>query len=139
MRGEDGLRMVSHAGIGASAFTGSRRAGMKLKEAADRASKPIYLEMSSINPVFVLPRALRERGEEITGEFATSCLMGAGQFCTNPGLVVVMDDAEGRAFVERAAGRLGAALRAALGRASSPASLRRRERSCAEVCFEVIS
>jgi NADP-dependent aldehyde dehydrogenase len=65
--------------------------------------------MSSINPVFVLPGALRERGEEVAGEFATSCLMGAGQFCTNPGLVVVRDDEAGRAFVEKAAGRLGAA------------------------------
>jgi NADP-dependent aldehyde dehydrogenase len=109
LKGEDGLRLVSHAGIGAVAFTGSRRGGMKLKEAADRASKPIYLEMSSINPVFVLPGALQERGEEVAGEFATSCLMGAGQFCTNPGLVVVVNDEAGRALVERAAGKLGAA------------------------------
>jgi len=52
-----GYRLVSHPLIGATGFTGSRSAGLRLKEAADKAGKPIYLEMSSINPVFVLPGA----------------------------------------------------------------------------------
>ena len=60
---------------------------MALKAAADAAGRPIYLEMSSVNPVVVLPGALKERGEELAGELAGSVTMGAGQFCTKPGLV----------------------------------------------------
>lgn len=97
---EDGLRLVSHPSVAASAFTGSRLSGMALKEAADRAGKPIYLEMSSANPVFILPGALAERPEEIAGELFRSCLLAAGQMCTKPGLVVILDDPEGRAFVD---------------------------------------
>jgi len=100
---ENGLRLVSHPRLGASAFTGSRSAGMKLKDAADRASRPIYLEMSSINPVFVLPGALEERLEALASEFVISCLLGTGQFCTNPGLVVLLDNESGRTFLEKVA------------------------------------
>ncbi|MEO8286081.1 MAG: aldehyde dehydrogenase (NADP(+)) [Chloroflexota bacterium] len=107
--GENGLKLVSHSRLGATGFTGSRRAGMQLKDAADRACKPIYLEMSSINPVFVLPGALEERAEAVAAELITSCLMGAGQFCTNPGLVVLLDDDEGRAFMSRVASGLSEA------------------------------
>ena len=56
-----GLKLVSHPLVGATGFTGSRKAGLELKAAADKAGKPIYLEMSSVNPIFVLPGALRER------------------------------------------------------------------------------
>ncbi|MBI1313009.1 aldehyde dehydrogenase family protein [bacterium] len=86
----DGCRLVSHPLMGACGYTGSRSAGLKLKEAADRAGKPIYLELSSINPVVVLPGAIAERGAELAGEFTSSCLMGTGQFCTNPGLVLLL-------------------------------------------------
>lgn len=96
---EDGLRLVAHPFTGATAFTGSRSSGMRLKEAADRAGKPISLEMSSVNPVFILPGALRERGEAIAAELSASCSLGAGQFCTKPGLVAVLDSEEGRAFL----------------------------------------
>jgi alpha-ketoglutaric semialdehyde dehydrogenase len=96
---EDGLRLVSHPLIGATAFTGSRASGMKLKTAADRAGKPIYLEMSSANPVFILPGALEERGPAIAAELAGSCLLGAGQFCTKPGLVVLIENGKSREFV----------------------------------------
>jgi len=99
LRPEDGLRLVAHPLTGATAFTGSRSSGMRLKEAADRAGKPISLEMSSVNPVFILPGALRERGEAIAAELSASCSLGAGQFCTKPGLVVVLDSEEGRAFL----------------------------------------
>ena len=57
-----GFRLVSHPSVGATGFTGSKEAGLRLKEAADEAGKPIYLEMSSTNPVFVLPGALAARG-----------------------------------------------------------------------------
>ncbi len=57
-----GFQLVSHSSVGATGFTGSKSAGLQLKEAAERAGKPIYLEMSSVNPIFVLPAALEERG-----------------------------------------------------------------------------
>jgi len=100
LRPEDGLALVADRRIGASAFTGSRPGGLKLKEAADRAGRPIYLEMSSVNPVFLLPGALRERGETIAAELFGSCTGGAGQFCTKPGLVVLIDDEGGRRFFD---------------------------------------
>jgi len=86
----DGERAVSDPRTGAVGYTGSRSAGLQLKKAADAAGKPIYLELSSVNPVVMLPGALRERGDKITEEFTTSCLMGSGQFCTNPGLIVLL-------------------------------------------------
>ncbi len=98
---EDGLRLVSHSSVGATAFTGSRASGMRLKAAADRAGKPIYLEMSSVNPVFILPGALEERAGEIAGELAGSCLLGAGQFCTKPGLIVMPENARAGEFIGR--------------------------------------
>ena len=96
---EVGLRLVSHPSVGATGFTGSKRAGLQLKAAADQAGKPIYLELSSINPIFVLPAALEERGTAIAQELFASCAMGAGQFCTSPGITVVLDGERGRAFV----------------------------------------
>ncbi len=89
MAPEDGFYLVSHSLIGATGYTGSRRAGLALKAAADAAGKPIYLEMSSVNPVFILPGALHERGEEIVGELHASAMVATGQFCTNPGVVVL--------------------------------------------------
>lgn len=86
---KDGARLVGDARVFGVGYTGARHTGLVLKEAADKAGTPIYLELSSINPVFVLPGALTERGNEIADEFAGSCLMGTGQFCTNPGVVVV--------------------------------------------------
>ena len=100
--GQDGARLVSHPLTGATAFTGSFRAGTYLKEAADRVGKPIYLEMSSVNPLFVLPGAIEERSGEVVDELFNSCALGAGQFCTKPGLVVVIGDERGRDFFESA-------------------------------------
>ncbi len=97
-----GALLVSHPDMGATGFTGSKYAGLQLKAAADKAGKPIYLEMSSVNPVFLLPGALAERGEEIAAEFFASCAMGAGQFCTNPGLVILPDNDAGHHFVAHA-------------------------------------
>ena len=99
---EDGYRLVSDPRIGAVGYTGARHTGLKLKAAADAAGKPIYLELSSINPVFILPGALRERLDAIADEFSGSCLMGTGQFCTNPGIAVVIDGPDGRAFIDAA-------------------------------------
>jgi NADP-dependent aldehyde dehydrogenase len=94
-----GFSLVSHPAVAATGFTGSKHAGLQLKAAADKAGKPIYLEMSSVNPVFVLAGALEERGSAIAKELFDSCAMGAGQFCTRPGLTVLVDDEKGRAFL----------------------------------------
>lgn len=97
---DDGMKLVADPRIGATGYTGSRNAGLKLKAAADAAGKPIYLELSSVNPVVILPGALAERNDRIAEEFSTSCLMGAGQFCTNPGIVVLVAGAETEEFVK---------------------------------------
>jgi NADP-dependent aldehyde dehydrogenase len=95
----DGERLVADPRTGATAYTGSRSAGLKLKAAADAAGKPIYLELSSVNPVVILPGALAERAEKIAEEFTGSCLLGTGQFCTNPGLVVLLAGDATEAFI----------------------------------------
>lgn len=96
----DGEKLVSHPLIGATGYTGARETGLVLKRAADKVGKPIYLELSSINPVFVLPGVLAERSEALADEFSGSCLMGTGQFCTNPGLVFVVAGAASEAFIQ---------------------------------------
>jgi len=105
----DGERAVADPRLGATGYTGSRTAGLKLKAAADVAGKPIYLELSSINPVVILPGALRTRGDDLAGEFVTSCLMGTGQFCTNPGLIVLLAGEGTERFIETIAARFRAA------------------------------
>jgi NADP-dependent aldehyde dehydrogenase len=102
---ELGLEFVAHPAIGATGFTGSRSAGLRLKEAADRAGKPIYLELSSVNPLLILPGALKERGAAIAQELYESCALGGGQFCTRPGLTLVVKGAQSDAFVEALAAR----------------------------------
>jgi NADP-dependent aldehyde dehydrogenase len=94
-----GLKLVSDKRTGATGFTGSRTAGLKLKAAADAAGKPVYVELSSINPVLILPGALSERGPQVAEDFAGSCLLGGGQFCTNPGLVVLFEGAPADEFI----------------------------------------
>lgn len=106
---EDGERLVADRRVGAVGYTGSRSAGLKLKAAADAVGKPIYLELSSINPVVILPGVLEERGDALADEFAGSCLMGAGQFCTNPGLVILLKGERTDAFVDAVAGKFTSA------------------------------
>ncbi len=105
----DGYKLVSHPLIGASGYTGARHTGLSLKEAADKGGKPFYCELSSVNPVFILPGALKERAPALVDEFAGSCLMGAGQFCTNPGLVVVPEGPAGEQFIAAVAAKFEAA------------------------------
>jgi NADP-dependent aldehyde dehydrogenase len=107
---QDGLYFVGHPLLGATGYTGSRTAGLALKAAADAGGNPIYLELSSINPVFILPGALRERSEEILGELVTSALMGTGQFCTNPGVIVLRAGDESESFAEALRARFDAAV-----------------------------
>jgi alpha-ketoglutaric semialdehyde dehydrogenase len=83
-------RLVQHPSIQAVGFTGSRRAGLILGAlAASRAVPiPLYAEMSSINPVFLLPAALGVRAESIAQGFIESVTLGTGQFCTKPGIII---------------------------------------------------
>lgn len=97
---QDGEQLVADERLGATGYTGSRTAGLKLKSAADAAGNPIYLELSSVNPVVVLPGAVAERAEEIAQELLTSALMGTGQFCTNPGIVMLVDDENSKTLIE---------------------------------------
>jgi NADP-dependent aldehyde dehydrogenase len=85
-----GDTLVRHPAIQAVGFTGSRSGGTALMAAAAARPQPIpvYAEMSSINPVVLLPGALAARGADIATGFAASLTMGVGQFCTNPGLVL---------------------------------------------------
>ncbi|MCB1228888.1 MAG: aldehyde dehydrogenase (NADP(+)) [Verrucomicrobiae bacterium] len=107
-----GVGLVQHPETTAAAFTGSLRGGRALYDAANARPAPIpfYAEMGSVNPIFVLPGALKERGEAISAGYIQSLTLGVGQFCTNPGLVLGLESDELSAFVEGAAsGAKGAA------------------------------
>lgn len=88
---EVGEVLVKHPGIKAVGFTGSFKGGKALFEYANSRPEPIpvFAEMGSSNPVFILPLALKERGDEIANGMAGSITVGVGQFCTNPGLSFV--------------------------------------------------
>ncbi|WP_180898973.1 aldehyde dehydrogenase (NADP(+)) [Martelella soudanensis] len=90
---EIGSALVAHPLIRAVGFTGSRRGGLALVDIAAKRDVPIpvYAEMSAINPVLLFPEALKARGGEIGAGFAASLTLGAGQFCTNPGLIVAVE------------------------------------------------
>lgn len=90
---ELGTALVQDPRITAVGFTGSRAGGLALLKLAQNRPVPIpvYAEMSSINPVLILPAALTARGAALGKEFVGSLTMGAGQFCTNPGLVLVIE------------------------------------------------
>ena len=94
-----GEQLVADPRVGATGYTGSRSAGLKLKAAADAAGNSIYLELSSVNPVVILEGALDERSQDLAQEFTTSCLMGTGQFCTNPGMVILLKSERADEFV----------------------------------------
>ncbi len=87
---EVGLAMATDPHIKAVAFTGGLRGGRALFDAAAARPEPIpvYAEMGSTNPVFLLPGALKERSEEIAKGYLNSVNLGVGQFCTNPGIVL---------------------------------------------------
>lgn len=84
-----GTALMKHPLVRAGGFTGSRTAGRILMDIAASRPEPIpfYAEMSSTNPVFILPGALRDRGESLASGLHASFTLGAGQFCTKPGMV----------------------------------------------------
>ena len=104
-----GEALVKHPAIQAVGFTGSLKGGRALCDmAAARAQPiPVFAEMSSINPVIVLPEALQARTDTIARDLTASVVQGCGQFCTNPGLVIGIRSAWFSAFVQQVAGLMG--------------------------------
>ena len=100
--------LVSHPAIRAVGFTGSRGGGLALAQIAAKRKEPIpvYAEMSSINPVYLLPGALEAGGAKLAGAFVDSLTLGVGQFCTNPGLVIGLAGPQLDAFRGAAAAAL---------------------------------
>jgi alpha-ketoglutaric semialdehyde dehydrogenase len=101
-----GISLVTHEDIQAVGFTGSRRAGLALMAAVSRRVAPIpfYGEMSSVNPVFLLPHALEEHPDQLADGFFRSCTTGAGQLCTSPGLVFAVEGTGLATFTEKVSG-----------------------------------
>jgi NADP-dependent aldehyde dehydrogenase len=98
-----GTALMKHPLVKAGGFTGSRAAGRILMDVAASRPEPIpfYAEMSSTNPVFVLPGALSARAEAIATGLFSSFTMGAGQFCTKPGMVFLPQGAAASTFAEK--------------------------------------
>jgi 2,5-dioxopentanoate dehydrogenase len=128
---EIGLELVRHPLIRAVGFTGSIKAGRALFDAANSRPDPIpvFAEMGSLNPLFVLPGALEKRGAQIATGLAGSVSLGTGQFCTKPGLVIGQQSAAFSQF----ASRLGEELsRVPKGRMLNETISRRFEESLAK-------
>jgi NADP-dependent aldehyde dehydrogenase len=100
-RRDVGTALVTNPLIKAVGFTGSLAGGRALFDLCAARPEPIpfFGELGSVNPMFILPEALSARGEGIARGWAGSLTMGAGQFCTNPGIAVVPAGAAGDAFV----------------------------------------
>ncbi len=98
-----GVRLATHPAVRAVAMTGSLAAGRALLEAA--ASRPVpipvYAEMGSVNPVVLLPGALRERAEAIAEGLKASATLGCGQFCTKPGIILGLADPDFDRFLAK--------------------------------------
>jgi len=97
-----GKKLVRHPGVKAVGFTGSIRGGRALYDLAAEREEPIpvFAEMGSVNPVIIAPTALSRRGEELATTYAGSITLGAGQFCTNPGLILGIESDDLTAFTK---------------------------------------
>ncbi len=95
-----GTRLVQHPLIRAVGFTGSLGGGRALFDLCAQRDEPIpfFGELGSVNPMFILPQAAAARGAEIGNGWAASLTMGAGQFCTNPGIAVIIEGPDADAF-----------------------------------------
>jgi NADP-dependent aldehyde dehydrogenase len=104
------MAMVNHPLAKAIGFTGSFKGGKALYDAAVRRPGPIpvYAEMGSTNPVFLLPGALKERKESLAKGLVSSVTLGVGQFCTNPGIVFLIQSAESEDFINYMSGEMSA-------------------------------
>lgn len=96
---EDSAKLVADPRITSVGFTGSKSGGLAIKAVADKYGKPTFLEMGSLNPVVILPGVIREKKQALVDEVVGSCLMGMGQFCTNPGLLFFLKDTATDEFI----------------------------------------
>jgi 2,5-dioxopentanoate dehydrogenase len=106
-----GMQLVKHPGVKAVGFTGSYNAGMAIYKAAVNEREtpiPVYAEMSSINPVVILPRQLSKDTDKTATQLAGSITLGVGQFCTNPGLLFLPDDDASATFIQQLKEKLAA-------------------------------
>lgn len=99
---ENGQYLVQHPLVKAVGFTGSYTGGKSLYDLAQKRAEPIpvFAEMGSVNPLFVLPQKLKESPEKLAEQYAASLTLGVGQFCTNPGIIVVPDIPEIAVFLD---------------------------------------
>ena len=98
MEAAAGERLVADHRVGATGFTGSQAAGERLFRAASAAGRVIWVEMGSVNPVVLLPGAIAERADAIADELTASVTGSAGQFCTKPGMVFLVQAAAAGSF-----------------------------------------
>ncbi|MCB0715625.1 MAG: aldehyde dehydrogenase (NADP(+)) [Chitinophagaceae bacterium] len=103
---EVGKALVEHPFTKAVGFTGSLKGGKALFDLANQRKEPIpvFAEMSSINPVFLLPEKMQTEAKEIAQTYAGSITLGVGQFCTNPGLIIGIDNGDLQTFISALAG-----------------------------------
>jgi NADP-dependent aldehyde dehydrogenase len=103
-----GVSLVTDPRVAAVSFTGSRQGGLALAgiAAARAVPIPVFAEMSSVNPVFLLPNALADRAEAIGRDYVASMMTGVGQMCTSPGLVFLADSADADTFISSASDAL---------------------------------
>lgn len=106
-----GQWLVAHDGIEAVGFTGSLRGGRAIYDAAARRPRPIpvYAEMGSVNPVVITAGALAARADEIAEGLVASVTLGTGQFCTNPGLILLQDSRASQDFIAAVSAKMGEA------------------------------
>jgi NADP-dependent aldehyde dehydrogenase len=99
---EVGAQLVKHSGVKAVGFTGSIKGGRALYDLAAEREEPIpvFAEMGSINPVILLPEALKNRNESLAKTYASSITLGTGQFCTNPGLLLGIKSENLSSFIQ---------------------------------------
>ncbi len=97
---ETGKALVEHSDVAAVAFTGSHRGGKALFDLANRRPKPIpvFAEMGSINPIVLLPQYVEDHADQLAAQLVGSVTLGAGQFCTNPGLIL-LPEAKAESFI----------------------------------------
>ena len=105
---EIGEQLVKHPSVKAVGFTGSYRGGKAILEYANARPEPIpvFAEMGSTNPVFILPNAMKEGYETIASGLADSVNLGVGQFCTNPGLTFIHKDDNASKFIDTLAAKI---------------------------------
>ena len=100
---ETGAYLAKHADVKAIGFTGSFSGGKALFDWANQREVPIpvFAEMGSVNPVFLLPEKVANETENLAKQLASSITLGMGQFCTNPGLIIAIDDEQLNTIIDQ--------------------------------------